>query len=121
MQIDPLTHPTPSDSPPYQLELLSQNPLSEQILITDSPDSPDSLPKTNLPNSIAEMNSILDSHNWQVGDLVIHADRYHTHGADTGIVEKVIEDRLLIWWESNGEDQIAEAFRTYGIDDLKAA
>lgn len=88
----------------------------EHLLVTN-----DSPPKTHLPNSTAEISSNLDPHNWQVGDLVIHADPYHTHGADTGIVEKVIDYRLLIWWEGDGEDQIAAAFRTYGVDELKAA
>jgi Protein of unknown function (DUF3987)/Bifunctional DNA primase/polymerase, N-terminal len=49
---------------------------------------------------------------------VRHADRFNVRGGDIGTVEQINGERYLVRWESDKNNQIADAFRTFSADEL---
>jgi hypothetical protein len=78
-----------------------------------------------VPNNISNINvrtSNLTTNKkdvFQVGDLVKPKDIYHQRGNDMGMVEFCTNDeKYIVRWESNGDNQIAGSFRTFEADEL---
>lgn len=59
---------------------------------------------------------------FNLGDIVTHADIYHTRGASTGAIEAITEQGWYrVFWEEDSDNQITPAFRTYESHELKLA
>jgi hypothetical protein len=57
---------------------------------------------------------------FKVGDIVTHADPYHTRGSSIGAIEAITEQGWYqVWWESDADNQITPAFRTFENHELK--
>jgi hypothetical protein len=51
----------------------------------------------------------------EIGTMVKHSDPYHVRGASIGAIEAITEEQgwYRVWWESDGDNQIHPAARTY--------
>jgi hypothetical protein len=57
---------------------------------------------------------------FSIGDQVKHTDIYHVRGASVGAIESITERGWFqVWWESDGDNQIHSAARTYERYELE--
>jgi hypothetical protein len=57
----------------------------------------------------------------EIGSIVTIKNPYHVRGASRGVVEEITAGQgwYRVWWESDGENQIHPAARTYEGYELK--
>jgi hypothetical protein len=79
----------------------------------------ETIPSQECGDDRTKRTTVLDSKNLKIGVLVKHADPYHERGNETGLIDRVNDGQHLIWWESDGDRQIAEPFRTYSASELE--
>jgi Protein of unknown function (DUF3987) len=79
----------------------------------------ETIPSKDCEDYRTKRTTTLDSKKLKVGVLVKHADPYHERGNETGLIDRVNDGQHLIWWESDGDRQIAEPFRTYSASELE--
>lgn len=65
-----------------------------------------------LPNSITQ--DVPKQKSNHVGSQVTHADPFHSRGSSTGSIESIQPNgEYLVHWHDDGDNQIAESFRSY--------
>jgi hypothetical protein len=102
----------------FKIALRGKEYLLKKQVITEQLQAQSATENTYDSNIKVDKMPIKEEVNFKIGDLVKLVDLYHARGNDMGIIEFCNDGEYIVWWESDGKNQIANSFRTFCADKL---